>query len=204
MRPYFSSKHAAGGLFAAAAVLAAGLAFTMPAQAQSPCGAGTNTGNSSNDGACAQVGTYAVGATLALDSDLSNFGIGAGNNNVNATVGSGNVFVQSTDGAGYNVQLTSTNWIAGANSFPASDLSAYTWSNGGKNQASGPLSTAAQTFAECAAVSGTGCGQPAAPDVPASGGPWDTWPVNGYWLNTVPAVPSGNYQATIMYSLWGN
>jgi hypothetical protein len=195
---------------AAAALAGAGFIGAPAAFAQTnPCGTGSNTGQTTNDGACAQQGTYTVTATLALESDLTSFTIANANINQStpAANSTGNIFVQSTDGAGYQVTDSSTDWSDTTNSFSASDVDLYEYSPDGAPGTGTTFSNNAQPFIACTNfVSGSDCGntppggKPS--DYPGTG--WDYWPVNGYWFTTMPNVPSGAYTATITYALWGN
>ena len=165
---------------ASAAIVAATAA---PAMAQSP--------------PQTQTGTIQIPQTLQLTlTGSSAFTLTSSNTSGLSAAGGGPVEIMSNDSAGYFVNVTGPAAFVAPGvtpTIPTTDVSLASY------DPMNNLSNSAQEWVHESGVSGTqGNDQSAGP------AGWDTFSFSGYWLNTTPTAPVGNYAGTISWVLWGN
>jgi hypothetical protein len=144
--------------------------------------------------------SISVASQLAIATDIPAFALQQANQFGNA-VGGGHLYVLSNDGSGYVVDMESTNYVSPMTStpIPASDVSSFTNAVATANLGS------VQQFVTSSALSGS---QATPPTGTPSG--WDGWTEDGFFLNTVPTLPAGDYSGanafagTVSFTLWGN
>ncbi len=144
-----------------------------------------------------QTGTIQIAETLQLTlTGSSAFTLtGSNTNSLNAS-GGGPVEIMSNDSAGYFVDITGpTAFVAPGvtPTIPTTDVSLGTY------DPITALTSSAQEWVHESGVSGAQGNDDSAG--PAGS---DTFSFSGYWLNTTPTAPVGNYAGTISWVLWGN
>ncbi len=144
-----------------------------------------------------QTGTIQIPQTLQLTlTGSSAFTLTGSNTNSLNAAGGGPVEIMSNDSSGYFVDVTGpTAFVAPGvtPTIPTADVSL------GSYDPMSTLTSSAQEWVHESGVSGT-----QGNDDSAGPAGWDTFSFSGYWLNTTPTAPVGNYAGTISWVLWGN